>query len=156
LKQAKKQIVEGDLITLALQGEFDVIIHGCNCFCAMGAGIAHTIQQQFPEAYAADLMTNKGDRNKLGYFSSATVRENGHDITIINGYTQFHHSGPGPLVDYNAVQNLFNRIKKEFPGRRLAYPRIGAGLAGGNWDKIETIIDQELDGEHHTLVNYLK
>ena len=70
------RIVNGDLINLALQGKFDVIIHGCNCFCSMGAGIAHSIQAQFPEAYAADLMTTKGDRNKLGYFSSATVWEN--------------------------------------------------------------------------------
>jgi O-acetyl-ADP-ribose deacetylase (regulator of RNase III) len=32
--------VDGDLIKLALKGEFDVIVHGCNCFCQMGAGIA--------------------------------------------------------------------------------------------------------------------
>ena len=147
--------INGDLIQLAVNGHFDVIIHGCNCFCTMGAGIADTIQKQFPEAYAADLMTNKGDRNKLGYFSSTIVTENGSNITIVNGYTQFQHSGPPPLVDYEAVQKLFKRIKKEFSGKRIAYPRIGAGLAGGDWEKIEKIIDQELKGEHHTLVNYL-
>ena len=32
--------VDGDLIKLAKQGRFDVIVHGCNCFCQMGAGIA--------------------------------------------------------------------------------------------------------------------
>ena len=121
----------------------------------MGAGIAYTIQKQFPEAYAADLMTTKGDRNKLGFFSSTTVTENDHDIIIVNGYTQFHHSGPALLVDYDAVQKLIKRIKKEFSGKRIAYPRIGAGLAGGDWEKIEKIIDQELKREHHTLVNYL-
>lgn len=155
MNQDRKQIVEGNLITLALEGSFDVIVHGCNCFCTMGAGIAYTIQKQFPEAYAADLMTNKGDRNKLGFFSSTIVTENGRDITIVNGYTQFQHSGPPPLLDYDAVQKLFKRIKKEFSGKRIAYPRIGAGLAGGDWEKIEIIIDQELKGEQHTLVNYL-
>ncbi len=155
LKQSQMRIVEGDLIALALQGEFEVIIHGCNCFCSMGAGIAHSIQLQFPEAYAADRMTTKGDRNKLGYFSSATADENNHNITIVNGYTQFQHSGSLPLVDYDAVENLFRRIKKEFSGKRIGYPKIGAGLAGGDWGKIKHIINRELTQEHHTLVNYI-
>jgi O-acetyl-ADP-ribose deacetylase (regulator of RNase III) len=34
---------DGDLITLALAGEFDVMIHGCNCHCNMG-GLAKTIK----------------------------------------------------------------------------------------------------------------
>ncbi|PHR24448.1 MAG: phosphatase [Desulfotalea sp.] len=146
--------MEGDLIALALQGTFDVIVHGCNCFCSMGAGIAHTIQRQFPEAYAADLKTTKGDRDKLGDFSAAKVTTNGHDITIVNGYTQFQHSGPPPLVDYNALERLFRKIKKEFSGQRIGYPRIGAGLAGGDWSQIEHIINRELASENHTLVNY--
>ena len=151
----QNRTIDGDLIALAIQGEFDVIVHGCNCFCTMSAGIAHAIQLQFPEAYAADLLTTKGDRNKLGYFSSASVIENGHPITIVNGYTQFQYSGTPPLVDYSAVQQLFKRIKKEFAGKRIAYPKIGAGLAGGDWEKIHNIINQELDGEHHTLVNFV-
>ena len=57
--------VKGDLIKLALENEFDVIIHGCNNFVNMGAGIAKTIKQHFPEAYRADLDTTKGDKNKL-------------------------------------------------------------------------------------------
>ncbi|PMU98153.1 phosphatase, partial [Pseudomonas sp. GP01-A4] len=31
-------MVRGDLLHLARQGDFDVIIHGCNCQCAMGKG----------------------------------------------------------------------------------------------------------------------
>ena len=42
------KVIEGDLIQLALTGEFDVIIHGCNCFCAMVAGIAQSIRSVFP------------------------------------------------------------------------------------------------------------
>ncbi len=33
-------IINGDLIDLAKNGNFDVIIHGCNCFRTMGVGIA--------------------------------------------------------------------------------------------------------------------
>jgi O-acetyl-ADP-ribose deacetylase (regulator of RNase III) len=48
---------KGNLIHLAKAGHFDVIVHGCNCFCAMGKGIARSIKLEFPEAYAADCTT---------------------------------------------------------------------------------------------------
>ena len=28
--------IEGNLISLAKAGQFDVIVQGCNCFCTMG------------------------------------------------------------------------------------------------------------------------
>lgn len=148
------KIVEGDLITLALAGQFDVIVHGCNCFCTMAAGIARAIQEEFPEAYAADLVTNKSDRKKLGVFSFATVQRDEHEITIVNGYTQFHFHGESVLVDYNAVQRLFKKVKQQFSGKRIGYPKIGAGLAGGDWERISRIIEQELADEDHCLVVY--
>jgi O-acetyl-ADP-ribose deacetylase (regulator of RNase III) len=45
-------------------------------------------------------------------------------------------------------------MKQDFPGRSIGYPRIGAGLAGGDWTVIAQIIDEELSGEDHTLVEY--
>lgn len=142
----------GDLIQLAKQGRFDVIIHGCNCFCTMGAGIAHLIQKHFPKAYQADVDTIAGDKAKLGTFSCAQIEHNGNIFTIVNGYTQYEYSGPGPLVDYEALAQLFSKIKKEYSGLKIAYPKIGAGLARGNWKKIAAIIDLALKGEDHTLV----
>lgn len=41
------QEIEGDLITLAKQGKFDVITHGCNCLSNMGAGIAPQMAKAF-------------------------------------------------------------------------------------------------------------
>lgn len=35
---------QGDLIERAENGDFDVIIQGCNCFHTMGAGIAKSIR----------------------------------------------------------------------------------------------------------------
>ncbi len=146
--------VKGDLIALALDGQFDVIIHGCNCFCTMSAGIARAILDEFPEAYTADLVTTKGDRNKLGDYSFATVKRGDKTITIINGYTQFHYQGASDLVDYEAMQSLFKKVKQHYSGKRIGYPKIGAGLAGGNWERISAIIDQELADEDHSLVIY--
>lgn len=147
-------VVRGDLITLALDGQFDVIVHGCNCQCTMGAGIAKTIKAMFPEAFAADNKTSKGDINKLGSISFATVTRNGHEITIVNGYTQVDWRGPGVKADYDAIRAVMAHVKRHFGDRKVGYPKIGAGLAGGDWDAISAIINEELDGVDHTLVEY--
>jgi len=149
------KILKGDLIQLALSGEFDVIIHGCNCFCSMGAGIAQQIRKAFPLAFQADLETGSGNRTKLGTYSSTIVKSSKKPLTIINGYTQYHYSGSRVLADYDAIAVLFSQVKMIFSGKKIGYPRIGAGLAGGDWEKICKIIDHQLTGEDHTLVESL-
>ena len=146
--------VNGDLIRMAMDGEFDVIIHGCNCFCTMGAGIAKSIKEHFPEAYMSDLKTVKGDKSKLGSFSFAKHEIGNKELTIINAYTQFHWKGSGTKADYDAIRGVFSQIKDRYSGRRIGYPKIGAGLAGGDWTLISRIITEELAGENHTLVVY--
>jgi O-acetyl-ADP-ribose deacetylase (regulator of RNase III) len=149
-------VITGDLLEFARIGRFDVIVHGCNCQCAMGKGIALAIKQNFPEAYAADLETPKGDRAKLGTFSSALVERPPARFTVVNAYTQFHWRGqPGEiLADYDAIRSAFGLIKQTFAGWRIGYPKIGAGLARGDWSRIAGIIDEALTAEDHTLVEY--
>ena len=135
--------IKGDLIKLAQKEEFDLIVHGCNCFCTMGAGIAKTIKQKFPAAYEVDLATAKGDKSKLGTITWAKVSQENGDLIIVNGYTQFNWRGNGRKADYDAIRNVFKAIKEEFAGLRIGYPAIGAGLAGGSWSVISAIIEEE-------------
>lgn len=165
------KIVIGDLIQMALDGEFDVIIHGCNCFNTMGKGIAKSIREYFPEAYIEDCKTQKGDKNKLGTISYAHCRISPHPtmiddrlIIVVNAYTQYNyynkydHGDPDKIkytfADYTAIRGCFKEIKNKFSGLRIGYPKIGAGLAGGNWETISKIIDEELKDENHTLVQF--
>src|SRR5689334_9617820 len=106
--------IRGDLVQLALDRHFDVIVHGCNCQCVMGAGIALAIRNAFPEAYAADAATTKGDRGKLGSISFAKVVRDGHGITVVNGYTQFHWRGAGVLADYEAIRGVMREVRVRF------------------------------------------
>ncbi|NOX35817.1 MAG: phosphatase [Deltaproteobacteria bacterium] len=149
-------ILKGDLIQFTMAGRFDVIIHGCNCFCSMGAGVARLIRDNFPLAYQADLKTRMGEKEKLGTYSSASIEENGNIFTIVNGYTQYDFSGSGVLVDYKAIRKLFSMVKNDFKNMRIGYPKIGAGLAKGDWKMISFIINEELKGEDHTLVEYAR
>jgi O-acetyl-ADP-ribose deacetylase (regulator of RNase III) len=148
-------VITGDLLKLAIAGRFDVIVHGCNCQCAMGKGIALSIKTQFPEAYEADQRTAKGDRTKLGTISSADIVRASAHFSIVNAYTQFHWKGRGVLVDYDAIRAAFGLVKIKYTGRRIGYPKIGAGLAKGDWSLIASIIDEVLAGEDHTLVEFV-
>ncbi len=144
------KIIRGDLIKLALDGKFDVIVHGCNCYCTMGLGIAKSMKRVFPEVYKADCKTESGNKDKLGTYSYAITEK----VIIINAYTQYYHKGPGIKADYNAIRTVFKKIKEDYTGTRIGYPKIGAGLAGGDWKQISKIIDEELVGEDHTLVEF--
>lgn len=144
--------VTGDLIALALQGEFDVIVHGCNCFCTMGAGIANTIRATFPEAWAADQATANGDRSKLGSITFAKVVREGRTLFVVNAYTQFGFSRRDNVADLDAISQAMETVRYTFSGLRIGYPKIGAGLAGGVWSQIAPRIDDALSGEDHTLV----
>ena len=138
--------IKGNILDLA--PHFDIIVHGCNCFCTFGRGLALHIKNKYPEAYAADCATKKGDKTKLGTFSSATIG----NLTVINAYTQYHWTGPYPRCDYNAIKKCFEAIKDAYPNKRIAIPYIGAGLAGGDWNVISKIIDSIMPDV--TLVEY--
>lgn len=144
--------VTGDLLELARNGAFDVIVHGCNCFHTMGAGIARPVSALFPEALQADKATPYGERAKLGTISAALIKRGDISFHVVNAYTQFEYRGPGPKVDYSAVQSCFEAIAARFPDARIGYPMIGAGLAGGDWRTISSSIDAALKGCDHTLV----
>ena len=146
--------IRGDLIHLAKHGEFDLIVHGCNCFCTMGAGIAKGIKAAFPAAFEADLATALGDRAKLGTCTFAEINRSGTLLVVVNAYTQFDYRGTGPKVDYDAVHSCFRWIKEQHSGKRIGLPKIGAGLAGGDWARIAAIIEEELAGEDVTLVEF--
>ena len=94
---------QGDLIQLALAGEFDVIVHGCNCHCQMGRGIALTIIKLLPEAYIADCQTPKSDKTKLGTISIAEIVRGDIRFAVVNAYTQFDWAGEGVKADYHAI-----------------------------------------------------
>jgi O-acetyl-ADP-ribose deacetylase (regulator of RNase III) len=144
----------GDLILLARSGDFDVIAHGCNCFCTMGAGIAKGIRAAFPGAYDADLATVKGDRAKLGTCSAAEVIRDGRTLIVVNAYTQYDYRDGGTKVDYDAVRSCMRWIRERHSGKRIGLLKIGAGLAGGDWERIARIIEKELAGEDVTLVEF--
>lgn len=142
--------VKGCLISNFENNKYDIIVHGCNCFNTMGAGLAKTIKSKFPSTYEADLKTIKGDKNKLGTF---TFSCNNYGI-IINAYTQYRYSSKYINCDYDAIKNVFIKINEQFKGKFIGIPAIGSGLAGGDWNKIYTIINENTPDINIEVVYY--
>lgn len=131
-------LVKGDLIQMGKNNEFDIIVHGCNCFNTMGGGIAYQIQEHFPDARLADEETVRGDPGKLGTY---TIGMHGR-LVILNAYTQYSMSRDGQDVfEYIAFERVLNKISQRFGKWRIGLPLIGMGLAGGDPARIIPVIE---------------
>lgn len=140
--------VQGDLLT----SDCNVIAHGCNCFHTMGSGIARQIASFAPKALIADKQTLYGDKTKLGCLTYAYSGPSGDPNNIkcvVNLYTQYKFGTDKINVDYNAVAtamiNLRQFIQTEEQARarhlKVGIPRIGCGLAGGDWKIVKPLIE---------------
>lgn len=150
--------VHGDLIKLTKEGNFDVIVHGNNCFCNMGAGIAVAMAKEFGcNSYKLEDPTTKGDINKLGQieFRNYNLPKKGR-VAVVNAYTQYSPGIHLKPFDYEAMALCMRKINHLFHGLRIGMPMIGAGLAGGDWERIKKIILDELDHVNVTVVIYKK
>ena len=150
--------IKGDLIKLAQRGKFDVIAHGCNCMCTMGAGIAPQMAKAFgADKFVMEREEYRGDINKLGQIDYDTFPVLG--LTVVNAYTQYnygrnHVDGDKNPVDYAAIEMCMKKMNYLFKGKHIGLPKIGAGLAGGDWERIKGIIQKELKDCEVTIVIY--
>jgi len=138
---------KGDVLN---SGE-SVVVHGCNCFKTMGAGIARQVREQCPNAYKADQDTLWGDRKKLG--SSTLAYDNG--MLIINAYTQYEYARDRVVVDYDALRSAMEEICQTTPGEDvIAMPKIGCGLGGGDWKIVSQILEEVSEEYNKTFHVY--
>lgn len=150
--------IEGDLIELAQNGHFNMILHGCNCKNIMEAGIAKQIKKTFPEAYQTDTFSYKNAFTELGTLSVAIANkeESESDITIVNLYTQLY---PGRCASYDAIDKSLKYLRNlmrdaNYSDYQIGYPAIGCGIGGLHWPAVKEIINHRLNGLDHTFVKY--
>ncbi len=149
---------DGNLVELAQAGEFDYIIHCCNCFKTMGKGMALQIKEHCPEAYQADQATIKGDRRKLGTYTKGTSP---HGYTVINLYGQFRYGNNRRHLDYrflaHGLQHFYQELKhNDELDARIGTYQLGCANAGGEWKIVKEIIEGSLPNLDVTIVNFIK
>ncbi|MAG26391.1 hypothetical protein CMI47_12645 [Candidatus Pacearchaeota archaeon] len=85
-----------------------------------------------------------GDRNKLGTFTKATQ----NNKTIYNLYTQYKYGRTKVYVEYDKLEQALEAMKNDliiqdlYEYVKIGLPRIGCGLARGDWNIVKPIIEK--------------
>lgn len=150
----KIKYVEGD--ATAPQGEGKkLIIHVCNDIGVWGGGFVLAVSKK----WSLPFNIYQAEYNSVGLqLGQASIIDVGDDISVANMIGQ-HRVSPGkdgrPPVRYGAIELCLEEVAKYALkiGATVHAPRFGAGIAGGDWDKIEKLIYQELIdvGVHVTI-----
>lgn len=145
--------IEGDLFDFVPNESDEVVIiaHVCNDIGAWGAGFVVPLGRKYPKAREAYLDMPE---RRLGEVQFVDVAKKvGDDIVVANMIAQ---EGVGPKFDgdkmippirYDALLQCLHHVRQMatlIKGRgekvRIACPMFGAGLAGGDWETIATMI----------------
>lgn len=134
------QTLKADILSGIDPNRLTIILHGCNCFHIMGAGIAGYLAKKFPEVLKADRTTIRGSIEKLGSLSIATLNQN---LYVVNCYTQY---SPGADAKLEYVDQCLNNFVKfgRLGEADIRLPKIGCGIGGLKWVKVEPIFDKYL------------
>lgn len=128
-----------------------VIVHVCNDIGAWGKGFVMALSQRWTQPEHDFRAWAKGDGPlpyELGQVQIVPVGERLWVANLVGQHDIRRRQGLPP-VRYEAIQQGLGRVAQEALRSDAAVhmPRIGCGLAGGTWDKIEPIIEAELTGK---------
>ena len=128
--------VKGDATLPIGEGE-KAIVHICNDIGAWGSGFVVALSDKWPETRKAYISL---DNYYLGDVQRVKVESN---ITVINMIAQrgtISKSNPAP-IRYIALAECLGKAFLNTPGLEAVHmPRIGCGLAGGVWARVEEIV----------------
>lgn len=131
------KIVKGDLF----KGEVDIIAHGCNTKNGFGSGVAGTIALQHPRAkieYHAKFFKDGWELGDVQFVMS-------NSQTIANCATQNEYYPRNKVhADYYSIRVAMEKVKAfaKAGNFSVGMPRIGCGLAGGDWSIVKDILDE--------------
>ncbi|GGR92676.1 Appr-1-p processing protein [Deinococcus sedimenti] len=128
-----------------------LLVHVCNDIGAWGRGFVLALSKLHPEPERAFKAWAAGETDQpyaLGEVQFVPVRD---DLTVANLIGQHDIARKNrptavPPVRYEAIRAGLSRVRTEAQRTQASVhmPRIGAGVAGGDWAVIEPIIEQEL------------
>lgn len=138
--------IKGDATDPAGGGN-KIIVHVCNNIGGWGRGFVMAISNKWkePEAEYRSWFASK-DNFELGRAQFVQVEQNIWVANLI-GQHGIHkdENGKSP-VRYDAIKTGMAEVqaKAKELNATVHMPRIGCGLAGGKWEHIEPILNEEL------------
>lgn len=132
-----------------------IIVHCCNDLGAWGSGFVVALSKKWPLPESAYRLWKEIDHNhpqnpfSLGSIQIVPV-DIENEISVCNLIGQHKFGGRDsqdyPYVRYDAIREGFRRLARTAKNwnSTIHMPRMGCGLAGGEWAEIEKIIHEEL------------
>ena len=134
-----------------LEATENIIVHQVNNLGIMGAGLALQIKNKWPDVYTEykkyihQMNTIKSTKHTLiGSIHLVPINNN---QVIINMFSQNGISRTKRTTDYDAMEQCFKQIQKiiQETNHTVAIPyKIGCGLAGGDWNIVQNLIEKYL------------
>lgn len=141
------QYLKGDATCPQAKGS-KIIAHICNDLGGWGKGFVLAISRRWPEpeqAYRQWFKERAENDFALGSVQFVSAEKY---IWVANMVAQhgMKNNGRNPPIRYEAVAQCLEKVcgKAKELGASVHMPRIGCGLAGGKWDKIEPLIVEKL------------
>jgi O-acetyl-ADP-ribose deacetylase (regulator of RNase III) len=134
--------------------EEKVFVHGCNSQGVMRSGVAKAVRETFPVMYEDYIKQHEINGLAVGEIivcnlkPSATYGDFPTPHFGIDAITQEYYGREDKVyVSYTGIRTAFRRINRFMTPDlgALAIPKIGAGLARGDWSRIVKIIEDEMD-----------
>lgn len=142
--------IEGDATRPTGEGR-KILVHVCNDVGAWGRGFVLGLSQRYPEPERRYKAWAAGQEDRPFALGQVQFVEVAPDVIVANLIGQHDIARKGqtldvPPVRYGAIREGLGRVRAEAErqGAAVHMPRIGAGLAGGDWAVIEGIIGKEL------------
>lgn len=111
--------------------------HGCNCVGAMGRGIAVQFRERYPEMYREYRRRCEAREFIPG---SVYLYEKGGEA-VFNLGTEKHWKLGAELIFIERALRVMMDLAHQHDIRRIALPRIGAGLGRLDWEAVKEIIN---------------
>lgn len=125
-----------------------IIAHVCNDIGGWGRGFVLAVSKLSPapeRAYREWFKERERNDFALGAVQFVSVLP---ELMVANmvGQHGIRKTGGRPPIRYDAVETALETVgQKALVWQASVHlPRIGAGLAGGDWDKIESLIKQRI------------
>ena len=153
--------IKGDATEPLIIGDkYSVICHCCNALGAWGKGFVVPLGKKYPiakEKYLELIKASKPE-DRLGSVSFARASDKIIVANIIGQYYTYPRDGKIPL-DYEALEKGFKFIIEIFKMHKMPFtvhmPKIGCGLAGGDWNRVEEIIKNTFISSNIEVYVYL-
>jgi len=146
--------IDGDATEPVGKG-LKILAHVCNDIGGWGRGFVLALSKKWPQPEAEYRAWAAREKQELGKVQFVDVE---HDLCVANmiGQSGIHPKDDIPPIRYVALRQCLKQVRLHAVeyGKSVHMPRIGAHLAGGTWEKIAEIIEEELSDVPVYVYNY--